>query len=131
MYQKDDIEIKDAATLALAAYTTESEDVFVFNQYLPELVDLNQIQKIWGFKASTIRRERWAQKIINEGRELPKNVRFNQEGLGFALSPVIVNKKIFYYTKDVINFIKSKQEPSPQQRLTKALNKTVGGKFDA
>ena len=33
MYQRDDIEIKDAATLALAAYTAEREDVFVFNQF--------------------------------------------------------------------------------------------------
>ena len=133
MYQKDDIEIKDAATLALAAYKVEQDDtaqICIFNQYLPQLVSLKDIEKIWGFKVSTIKRERWAQKIINEGRKLPDNVRFNQEGLGFALDPVIINKKIYYYTRDVINFIQSKQELSPKKKLTKA-NVLGGGKFDA
>ena len=130
MYQRDDIEIKDAATLALAAYTAEREDVFVFNQYLPQIVSLNDIENIWGLNPNTIKKERWAQKIVNEGRKLPDNVRFNQEGLGFVLDPITLNKKLYYYTRDVIDFIKSKQEPSPQKRLTKA-NVIGGGDFDA
>jgi len=130
MYQRDDIEIKDAATLALAAYTAEREDVFVFNQYLPQIVSLNDIQNIWGLNPNTIKRERWAQKIINEGRKPPANQRFDQEGLGFVLDPIILNKKLYYYTRDVIDFIKSKQEQSPKKRLTKA-NVIGGGEYDA
>ncbi len=117
MYQRDDIEIKDAATLALAAYTAEREDVFVFNQYLPQIVSLNDIENIWGLNPNTIKKERWAQKIVNEGRKLPDNVRFNQEGLGFVLDPIILNKKLYYYTRDVINFIQSKQELSPKEEI--------------
>ena len=130
MYQRDDIEIKDAATLALAAYTAEREDVFVFNQYLPQIVSLNDIEKIWGLNPNTIKKERWAQKIVNEGRTLPTNARFDQEGLGFVLDPVILNRKLYYYTRDVINFIQSKQELSPKKKLTKA-NVIGGGDFDA
>ena len=57
---------------ALAAYaqSATNEEVFLFKQYLPEIVDLKQMQEIWGFNPNTIKRERWLQTCINEGKPI-------------------------------------------------------------
>ena len=126
---------------ALAAYaqSATNEEVFLFKQYLPEIVSLKQMQEIWGFNPNTIRRERWLQTCINEGKPIKPGQRYNASGLGFRLRPVIISKKVHYYTKDVIEYVKSQQEHSPEERvLDDVLSKAksihivnTGGDFNA
>ena len=91
------------------------------------------------YKSNTIKRERWLQTCINEGKPIKPGQRYNASGLGFRLRPVIISKKVHYYTKDVIEYVKSQQEHSPEERvLDEVLSKAksihvvnTGGDFNA
>tara|TARA_R100000742_G_C4274140_1_gene93985 strand:- start:560 stop:949 length:390 start_codon:yes stop_codon:yes gene_type:complete len=90
-----------------------TDDVF-----LPEILDLNQIETIYRLKANTIRRERWQQKQIKDAKIRKKDADLiDTSGFGFKYPPIPMYGKLHYYRKDVEAFIKSKIEKAPQELL--------------
>ena len=85
---------------------------------IPELLDLNQINHLYGLAPGTIRRERWLQKQIKEQKIKAGDAsKINTSGFGFRYEPVIMYGKIYYRRKDVEHFIKTCQEKSPMEVL--------------
>ena len=85
---------------------------------IPELLDLNQINHLYGLAPGTIRRERWLQKQIKEQKiSAGKAAKINTSGFGFMYDPIIMYGKIYYKRKDVEHFIKTCTEKSPMEAL--------------
>ena len=85
---------------------------------IPELLDLNQINHLYGLAPGTIRRERWLQKQIKEQKIKAGDAsKINTSGFGFRYEPVIMYGKIYYRRSDVEHFIKTCMEKSPDELL--------------
>ena len=83
---------------------------------IPELLDLKQINHLYGLAPGTIRRERWLQKKIQQRKLKAKDAeKIDTSGFGFRYEPVIMYGKIYYRRKDVEHFIKTCQEKSPME----------------
>ena len=85
---------------------------------IPELLDLKQINHLYGLAPGTIKRERWLQKQIREKKIKAGDAsKINTSGFGFRYEPVIMYGKIYYKRKDVEYFIKTCIENSPKELL--------------
>ena len=85
---------------------------------IPELLDLQQIDHLYGLAPGTIRRERWLQKKIKERKIKAEDAKkINTSGFGFMYDPVVMYGKLYYRRKDVEHFIKNCQEKSPKELL--------------
>ena len=85
---------------------------------IPELLDLKQINHLYGLAPGTIKRERWLQKQIKEKKIKAGDAsKINTSGFGFRYDPIIMYGKIYYRRKDVEHFIKTCMEQSPEELL--------------
>ena len=85
---------------------------------IPELLDLKQINHLYGLAPGTIKRERWLQKQIREKKIKAGDAsKINTSGFGFRYDPIIMYGKIYYKRKDVEHFIKTCTEKSPMEAL--------------
>jgi hypothetical protein len=86
---------------------------------IPELLDLKQINHLYGLAPGTIRRERWLQKKIQQRKLKAKDAeKIDTSGFGFKYPPVMVYGKIHYWRKDVEHFLKLQQEKTPVEIIT-------------
>jgi len=95
---------------------------------LKQLLDLQSIEEEYDLKASTIIRERWEKKKINQakktyiGKDGKKKtvVPHNTSGFGFTTPAVMNGRKVMYRRSQVEDWInKNTEQLSPQQRVEK------------
>tara|TARA_R110000823_G_scaffold4975_1_gene19854 strand:- start:113 stop:430 length:318 start_codon:yes stop_codon:yes gene_type:complete len=82
----------------------------------PELLSLKDLEQRYRLSPSTIKRERWEQKQVKQNKMKPEDVR-NLNGFGYSTKPIFMYGKLYYEKQDVLDFIDSKREQSPKDRV--------------
>ena len=93
-----------------------------------ELLDLDQIERKFGLKKSTIIRERWEKKKIAQKKKtyIGKNgekktvIPHNTSGFGFTTPAVMNGRKVMYRRSQIEDWMdRNTEQLSPQQRVEK------------
>ena len=98
------------------------------NNHEEELLDLDQIERKFGLKKSTIIRERWEKKKIAQKKKtyIGKNgekktvIPHNTSGFGFTTPAVMNGRKVMYRRSQIEDWMdRNTEQLSPQQRVEK------------
>ena len=83
---------------------------------VPEILSLKDVELYFNLSANTIKRERWEQKQVRQNKLKLEEVK-NLDGFGYTTEPIFMYGKLYYRKQDVLNFIESRTELSPEQRV--------------
>ena len=82
------------------------------NQLIPELLSLKDLEKFYHLSPSTIKRERYEQKLIKQNKMKPEEAR-NLNGFGYKVDCIEMYRKLYFKRSDVEAFINEHLKPAP------------------